>query len=963
MEYEFKTIETFWQKYWRDNKIFKVQEDASKPKFYVLDMFPYPSGAGLHVGHPLGYIASDIYSRYKRLNGFNVLHPMGYDAFGLPAEQYAIQTGQHPAITTENNIKRYREQLDKIGFSYDWSREFRTCEPEYYKWTQWAFLQMFKHWYNISTNKAEPISELIQNFEKNGTQNIHAVCTKEMTFTAEEWNAITENNKQEILLNYRLAYLADTMVNWCQALGTVLANDEVKEGYSVRGGHPVVQKEMKQWSLRISAYAQRLLEGMDRIDWSESLKEIQRNWIGRSEGAEIYFQIANTNERLLIFTTRPDTIYGATYMVLAPEHELVPTITTPENKSAIDNYLENTKKRTIRERMADAKKITGQFTGAFALNPFTKQNIPIWISEYVLAGYGTGAIMAVPAHDSRDYAFAKHFKLTITEVVSGGDISTESYDAKDGIMVNSGIINGLNVKNAIPKINDEIEKLGIGKRKINFRLRDAIFSRQRYWGEPFPIYFKDNLPYAIDENKLPLTLPEVDIYLPTEKGEPPLGRAKKWQTDDNYPYELSTMPGFAGSSAYYLRYMDPHNNSSLVSKEANEYWKDVDLYIGGSEHATGHLIYSRFWSKFLFDLGLICEDEPFKKLINQGMILGYSKFVNVLYMVYGENIETTTYITFIIPPQVKLNHLHKVAQGKEQTFLHFPVEFVKFDGKGYYIDSEILDFAKKKYPHLEDYCIASYVNVKNDIQPEQEHYFLNTDKVYLSELVEKMSKSLYNVVNPDDVIEKYGADTLRLYEMFLGPLELAKPWDTNGIDGVHKFLRRFWRLFHDRDNNFAISDEEPTKAELKTLHKTIKKIKEDIENFSFNTSVSAFMICVNELIEQKCNKKKILEPLTVILSPFAPHIAEELWNKAGNSESITNAAFPKFDEQYLIENTFEYPVSFNGKTRFKVQFPIDMPVKEIEDVVLKMDTSQKWMEGKTPKKIIIVPNKIINIVI
>lgn len=921
MEYDYKTIETYWQKYWSDNKIFKVQEDTSRPKFYVLDMFPYPSGAGLHVGHPLGYIASDIYSRYKRLNGFNVLHPMGYDAFGLPAEQYAIQTGQHPAITTENNIKRYREQLDKIGFSYDWSREFRTCEPEYYKWTQWAFLQMFKYWYNIKTNKAEPIADLIKQFETNGTQNIHSVCTKEISFTAKEWLDFTENNKQEILLNYRLAYLADTMVNWCPALGTVLANDEVKEGYSVRGGHPVIQKEMKQWSLRISAYAQRLLEGMDRIDWSESLKEIQRNWIGRSEGAEIYFSIVNSNKNLLIFTTRPDTIFGATYMVLAPEHELVESLTTPEYKSAIENYIEETKKRTVRERMADVKKITGQFTGSFALNPLTKQNIPIWISEYVLAGYGTGAIMAVPAHDSRDYAFAKHFNLTITEVVSGGDISKESFDSKDGKLINSGFLNGLSAKDAIPKINDEIEKLGIGKRKINFRLRDAIFSRQRYWGEPFPIYFKDGLPYPIDEKKLPLMLPEVDVYLPTEKGEPPLGRAKNWHTDDNYPYELSTMPGFAGSSAYYLRYMDPHNNNALVSKKANNYWKDVDLYIGGAEHATGHLIYSRFWSKFLFDLGLICEDEPYKKLINQGMIQGRSNFV------YRKK-NTNTFISYNLRDQ------------HETTEIHVDVNIVQND----ILNTDAFKDSNPEYKNAE-------------------FIYEEDGKYHCGWAVEKMSKSLYNVVNPDDVIDKYGADTLRLYEMFLGPLEMAKPWDTNGIDGVHKFLRRFWRLFHDRDNNFFISDEGETKAELKTLHKTIKKIKEDIENFSYNTSVSAFMICVNELIEQKCNKRKVLEPLTIILSPFAPHIAEELWNKAGNKESITNAVFPAFDEQYLIENSFDYPVSFNGKTRFKITYPLDMSVKEIEETVLKLEASQKWLEGKIPKKVIIVPNKIINIVL
>lgn len=921
MEYEFNIIEEKWQKYWSENKVFCVKEDSTKPKFFVLDMFPYPSGAGLHVGHPLGYIASDIYARYKRLCGFNVLHPMGYDAFGLPAEQYAIQTGQHPAITTENNIKRYREQLDKIGFSFDWSRELRTSDPAYYKWTQWTFIKMFESWYNTASNKAKPIEDLIHYFEVNGTKNLHASCSKDMSFSAEEWKSKKEEEQQEILLNYRLAYLANTMVNWCPALGTVLANDEVKEGFSVRGGHPVEQKEMRQWSLRISAYAQRLLEGIDKIDWSESLKEIQRNWIGRSEGAEIYFSISKSDKKVLIFTTRPDTIFGATYMVLAPEHQLVNSITTPEYKTAVNKYLEETKKRTVRERMADAKKITGQFTGAYAINPFTKQNIPIWVSEYVLAGYGTGAIMAVPAHNSRDYAFAKHFQLPIIEVVSGGDITTESFDAKDGIMVHSAFLNGLKVQEAIPKINDEIEKMGIGKRKINFRLRDAIFSRQRYWGEPFPIYFKKDLPYPMDENNLPLTLPEVDRYLPTEKGEPPLGRAANWHTEDGFPFELSTMPGFAGSSAYYLRYMDPHNQNALVSKEANNYWKDVDLYIGGAEHATGHLIYARFWSKFLFDLGLVCEDEPFKKLINQGMIQGRSNFV---YRIKNTN----TFVSY------------NLKQQHDTTEIHVDVNIVQND---------LLDIEAFKSSNPE-YKTAEFI-------------FEEDGKYHCGYAVEKMSKSLYNVVNPDDVIEKYGADTLRLYEMFLGPLELAKPWDTNGIDGVHKFLRRFWRLYHDKENNFIISNEEPSKAELKTLHKTIKKIKEDIENFSFNTSVSAFMICVNELIEQKCNKRKILEPLTILLSPFAPHIAEELISKTGFKGSLANATFPKYDEQYLIENSFEYPVSFNGKTRFKMVYSLALSSKEIEADILNHELSQKWLEGKTPKKVIIVSKKIINIVI
>ncbi|HBX50556.1 MAG: leucine--tRNA ligase [Bacteroidetes bacterium RIFOXYA12_FULL_35_11] len=920
MDYEFQKIEEKWQKAWKEACLYKVDIDFSKPKYFVLDMFPYPSGAGLHVGHPLGYIASDIYSRYKRLKGFNVLHPMGYDAYGLPAEQYAIQTGQHPAITTEVNIKRYREQLDKIGFSFDWSREVRTCDPKYYKWTQWVFIQLFKHWYNKASQKAEAIENLISYFEKNGTNGIQAHCSEEIQFSAEEWKSKNEKEQQELLLNYRLAYLADTMVNWCPALGTVLANDEVKDGYSVRGGHPVMQKEMKQWSLRISAYAQRLLDGLDKINWSDSLKEIQKNWIGRSEGAEVLFDVSNSNHKLLIFTTRPDTIFGATYMVLAPEHELVNEITTGEYKNAVSNYIEETQKRTERERMADTKKVSGQFTGAFAFNPFTKQNIPIWISDYVLAGYGTGAIMAVPAHDSRDYAFAKHFNLPIVEVISGGDITNEAYDSKDGIVINSDFLNEMPAKEAILKINDEIEKCGIGKRKINYRLRDAIFSRQRYWGEPFPIYYKENLPYPLDEKKLPLELPEIDAYLPTEKGEPPLGRAKNWTTEEGYPLELSTMPGFAGSSAYYLRYMDPNNENTLVSKEANHYWKDVDLYIGGAEHATGHLIYSRFWNKFLFDLGIVCEDEPFKKLINQGMIQGRSSFV---YRIKNTN---------------KFVSLNK-KEAFDTTEIHADINCVTND---------ILDIEafKKSNP---EYANAEFI-------------FDEDDKYRCGWAVEKMSKSMYNVVNPDDVIVKYGADTLRMYEMFLGPLELSKPWDTNGIDGVHKFLKKLWRLFYSRES-IIFTDEEPSADELKILHKTIKKIQEDIENFSFNTSVSAFMICVNELTDLGCHKRKILESLLIILSPFAPHIAEELWSALGKKDSICKADFPEFNAEFLVENSFEYPVSFNGRLRYKLPLALDVPVKEIEEIVLKHESSQRWLEGKAPKKIIIVPNKIINVVV
>ena len=920
MEYNFKEIEKKWQKFWVDNKTYKVDVDTSKPKFYVLDMFPYPSGAGLHVGHPLGYIASDIYSRYKRLKGFNVLHPMGYDAYGLPAEQYAIQTGQHPAITTDVNINRYRQQLDKIGFSYDWDREIRTSDPEYYKWTQWAFVEMFKHFFNNKTQKAEAISELVLEFQTKGNAEVYAATSQEDIFTAEEWNALAEKEQDAILLNYRLAYLANTMVNWCPELGTVLANDEIKEGLSVRGGHPVEQKKMRQWSLRVSAYAKRLLEDMEKLEWTDSLKEIQRNWIGRSEGAEMDFKVKDSDVAMTVFTTRPDTIYGVSFMVLAPESELVDQLTTPESKEKIAAYIAATKKRTERERMADVKTVSGEFTGSYAIHPFSGEAIPVWVSDYVLAGYGTGAIMAVPAHDSRDYAFAKKFDLPIVPVVSGGDISEESYDAKAGEMINSDFMNGLDVKDAIVKANVEIEARGLGKRKVNFRLRDAIFSRQRYWGEPFPVYFKDGMPQMMDLDKLPLELPEVDKYLPTETGEPPLGRATNWTTEDGHPIELNTMPGFAGSSAYYLRYMDPRNNEALVSEEVNEYWQDVDLYIGGTEHATGHLIYSRFWNKFLFDIGQVCKNEPFKKLINQGMIQGRSNFV---YRIKNTN----KYVSY------------GLRKEYDTTQIHVDVNIVKND---------VLDIEAFKN-WMPEYADAEFV--------------LEDGKYTCGWAVEKMSKSMFNVVNPDVIVDEYGADTLRLYEMFLGPLEASKPWDTNGIDGVHKFLKKLWRLFHNDKNEFVISTEEPSKAEYKILHKSIKKIQDDIERFSFNTSVSAFMICVNELNSAKCNKKVILEELLTLLAPFAPHITEELWKLCGNTNSITEAKFPVLNEAYLVEDVHSYPVSFNGKMRFILELSLSLSKDEIEQTVMNNEQAQKWIDGKTPKKVIIVPKKIINIVV
>ena len=920
MEYDFKKIEQKWQAFWAANQTFKAEIDPSKPKYYVLDMFPYPSGAGLHVGHPLGYIASDIYSRYKRLCGYNVLHPMGYDAFGLPAEQYAIQTGQHPAVTTEKNIARYREQMDRIGFSYDWSREIRTCDPEYYKWTQWAFLQMFDSWYDNVQQKARPIAELEAAFAEGGSAAADAACGEVNPFTAEEWKAFTDKEKSDVLMQYRIAYQGETAVNWCPALGTVLANDEVKEGYSVRGGHPVEQKKMTQWQLRVSAYAGRLLEDLEDLDWTDSLKDMQRNWIGRSQGAEMVFKVSNGTEEydMTIFTTRADTVFGVTFMVLAPESEWVEKLTTADQKEAVDEYLVMAKKKTERERMAETRKVTGVFSGSYAVNPLTGDKVPVWISEYVLAGYGTGAIMAVPAHDSRDYAFARHFNLPVIPLIEGCDVSESSFDAKEGVMCNSGFLNGLTVKEAIPAAIDYVEKNGIGRRKVNYRLRDAIFSRQRYWGEPFPMYFKDGIATPMSMDSLPLELPEVDKFLPTETGEPPLGRASGW-TIDGYPIELSTMPGFAGSSAYYLRYMDPHNDKALVSREADEYWRNVDLYIGGTEHATGHLIYSRFWNKFLFDLGYVCEKEPFRKLINQGMIQGRSNFVYRI-------INTNTFVSYGLKDQY------------ETTEIHVDVNIV-------YNDRLDMEAFKAWMP---DFANAEFI--------------LEDGEYICGWAVEKMSKSMFNVVNPDMICDSYGADTLRLYEMFLGPLEQSKPWDTKGIDGVNRFLKRVWRLFYDRDG-FIVTDQKPTAEELKALHKLIGKVRADIEAFSFNTAVSAFMIAVNELYDLKCNNREILEQLIILLSPFAPHITEELWEALGHKESITYAAFPEYVEAYTIENTCTYAVSFNGKTRFTVELPLDMPREEVDAHVRSLEQTAKYVAGGNIVKVIVVPGKIVNIVV
>ena len=919
MDYNFREVEKRWQEAWKEQKVYHVEEDESKPKFYVLDMFPYPSGAGLHVGHPLGYIASDIYARFKRQKGFNVLHPMGYDAFGLPAEQYAIQTGQHPAITTRQNIARYREQLDKIGFSFDWDRQVITADPKYYKWTQWVFIQLFNSYYCNKCDKARPISELVESFAKQGTQGLDAACTKPLSFTADEWNAMSEKEQQTTLLNYRLAYIADTWVNWCPKLGTVLANDEVVNGVSERGGYPVERKLMKQWILRVSAYAERLLKGLETLEWSDSIKEIQRNWIGRSEGAFIRFKIENNENTLDIFTTRPDTIFGVSFMVMCPEHALIEQITTPEQKAEVDKYVYWARNRSETERQTDVKKVSGVFTGAYAINPFTNERIPIWIAEYVLAGYGTGGIMAVPAHDSRDYAFAKHFNLPIREVIGGGDISKEAFETKDGTCVNSGFITGMSVKEGGKAIIEKVKEMGIGYGTVNYRLRDAIFSRQRYWGEPFPIYYKDGVPYALPEDKLPLLLPEVDKYLPTETGEPPLARAASWKTEDGCPYECSTMPGFAGSSGYYLRYMDPHNDEEFVSQKKNQYWQQVDLYVGGSEHATGHLIYSRFWNKFLFDLGLVCKDEPYAKLINQGMIQGRTNFVYRI-------VNTNQFVSLNLKDQY------------EVTPIRVDVNIVHND----VLDIEAFKQWRPEFNHAE--------------------FILEDGKYVCGWEIEKMSKSKYNVQNPDDLVEKYGADTLRLYEMFLGPIELSKPWDTNGIEGVFRFMRKFWRLYFDANGNFRVMDDEPTRDEYKILHKTIKKVEDDNERFSFNTTVSAFMIAVNELSELKCAKRKILEPMVVLISAYAPHVAEELWHLLGHSDFVVDATFPQFEASYLVENEAKYPVSFNGKTRLQKVFPANMAPKDIEAAVLADPDVQKYLDGKTPKKVIIVPKKIINIV-
>ena len=927
MEYNFRAIEARWQEYWRAQDVYRVTEDSSRPPYYVLDMFPYPSGAGLHVGHPLGYIASDIFARYKRLRGFNVLHPMGYDAFGLPAEQYAIQTGQHPEVTTTENIRRYREQLDQIGFSFDWSREVRTSDPEYYKWTQWVFIQLFHSYYNNVAGKAAPISELVAHFEAEGTKGLDVAQSESLTFTAEEWRSWDKKKQMQTLMNYRLAYLGETMVNWCAALGTVLANDEVHDGVSERGGHPVEQKKMQQWCLRVSAYAGRLLDSLNELEWSESLKESQRNWIGKSEGAEVRFPLAqDSGEELTVFTTRVDTIYGVTFMVLAPESDYVATVTTAEQKAAVEEYLAATRRRTERDRLSD-RRVSGVFSGSYATNPLTGQAIPIWISDYVLAGYGTGAVMAVPAHDSRDFAFARHFDLPIIQVVvPEGEEATdpatwdESKDSKSGTLINSGIITGLSVTDAITKMKAHIATEGLGQVKTNYRLRDAIFSRQRYWGEPFPIYYDaDGTAHTISEEELPLRLPEVDKFLPTSDGQPPLGRAKEWHTAEGFPFELSTMPGFAGSSAYYLRYMDPHNDKALVGREKNAYWRHVDLYVGGAEHATGHLIYSRFWNKFVYDLGLVVEDEPFRKLVNQGMIQGRSNFV---YRIK----DTNTFVSLGLKDQY------------DTTPIHVDVNIVSNDQ----LD---LDAFRAWRP---EYATADFI--------------LEEGKYICGWAVEKMSKSMYNVVNPDMIVERYGADTLRLYEMFLGPLEQSKPWDTNGIDGVHRFLRKLWGLYYSADG-LRVTDAPATKDELKSLHKLIRKVTQDVEQFSFNTSVAAFMICINELQGLKTASREILQPLLTLLAPFAPHIAEELWHALGEETTIVAATWPEYNEQLLIEDSVKYPISFNGKTRFTMEFSREASQDAIREAVLSADEAQKWLEGKTPKKVIIVPGRIINIVL
>ena len=948
MEYNFREIEKKWQQNWVEQHTYKVTEDQNRKKFYVLNMFPYPSGAGLHVGHPLGYIASDIFARYKRLQGFNVLNPMGYDAYGLPAEQYAIQTGQHPAITTVNNINRYRQQLDKIGFCFDWDREVRTCDPGYYHWTQWAFEKMFNSYYDNTLKKAQPIENLIAHFEDNGTLGMDVACTEEKVFSARDWKSMNEKEQQQTLMNYRIAYLGETMVNWCAGLGTVLANDEVVEGVSVRGGYPVVQKKMRQWCLRVSAYAQRLLDGLDTIDWTDSLKETQRNWIGRSEGTEVEFAVKDSNVRFTIFTTRADTMFGVTFMVLAPESEYVAQVTTPDQQAAVSEYLAYVKKRTELERMAD-RKVTGVFSGSYAINPFTGDAIPIWISEYVLAGYGTGAIMAVPAHDSRDYAFAKHFGLPIIPLIEGADVSEESYDAKEGIVCNSPAagkntpfsLNGLTVKEAIAATKRYVTDNHLGRVKVNYRLRDAIFSRQRYWGEPFPVYYKDDMPYMIPEEYLPIELPEIDKYEPTETGEPPLGRAKKWAWDtdshqvvdksliDNktiFPIELYTMPGFAGSSAYYLRYMDPHNDQALVGRKADEYWQNVDLYVGGTEHATGHLIYSRFWNKFLHDYGYSCKEEPFQKLINQGMIQGRSNFV---YRINNDDHSAA-------PRFVSLG----LKDQYDTTAIHVDVNIVHGD----VLDLDAFRAWRPEFANAE--------------------FVLEDGKYVCGWAIEKMSKSMFNVVNPDMIVDQYGADTLRLYEMFLGPVEQSKPWDTNGIDGCHRFLKKLWNLYFDpRSGEFRVSDGEPTKESLKSVHKLIKKVTGDIEHFSYNTAISAFMICVNELGQQKCCNRELLTILAVLIAPFAPHIAEELWSRLCMKGSVCDAQWPAWNESYLVESEMQLTVSFNGKARFQKVFAADASVQDIQEATLADERTHKYTDGKTVVKVIVVPKKIINIVI
>ena len=950
MEYNFREIEKKWQKKWVEQQTYKVTEDETRKKFYVLNMFPYPSGAGLHVGHPLGYIASDIYARFKRLEGFNVLNPMGYDAYGLPAEQYAIQTGQHPEKTTVANINHYREQLDKIGFSFDWDREVRTCDPSYYHWTQWAFVKMFNSYYDNRLQKAQPIDLLVRHFSEEGTLDLDVAQSKELMFSARDWMSMDEAEQQRVLMNYRIAYLGETMVNWCPGLGTVLANDEVVDGVSERGGYPVVQKKMQQWCLRVSAYAQRLLDGLDKIDWTDSIKETQKNWIGRSEGTEVEFKVKDSDVRFTIFTTRADTMFGVTFMVLAPESEYVQQVTTKEQETEVKEYLDYVKKRTELERMSDHK-VTGVFSGSYAINPFTGEAIPIWISEYVLAGYGTGAIMAVPAHDSRDYAFAKHFNLPIIPLIEGADVSEESYDAKEGIVTNSPMegkqaefsLNGLTVKEAIAATKKYVTEKGLGRVKVNFRLRDAIFSRQRYWGEPFPVYYKEGLPYMLPEECLPLQLPEVDKYEPTETGEPPLGRAKKWAWDtekkevvdksliDNvkvFPLELNTMPGFAGSSAYYLRYMDPKNNEALVSEKADHYWQNVDLYVGGTEHATGHLIYSRFWNKFLYDYGVSCKEEPFQKLINQGMIQGRSNFV---YRVNNDDHSKN-------PVFVSLN---LKGQYDNVTPIHVDVNIVKND----ILDIEAFRAWRPEYKNAE--------------------FILEDGKYVCGYATEKMSKSMFNVVNPDDIVEQYGADTLRLYEMFLGPVEASKPWDTNGIDGCHRFLKKFWALFYGRGENesLIVDDNEPTKENLKSVHKLIKKVTNDIEHFSYNTSISAFMICVNELGQQKCHNKELLKSLVITIAPFAPHIAEELWSALGEQGSVCDAQWPTWNEAYLVENEMQLTISFNGKARYQKSFAANATNDEIQKAVLEDEKSKKYLEGMQVVNVIVVPKRIVNVVI